>query len=476
MKKSGIFFPALLVPLDFIALIAAGVAAYYIRFHKAFVNIRPVQFELGIEEYTRLVILVAIAWILIFALIGLYSARARGFGNEIKNIFFACSTGMVVVFAALFFSRELFESRFIVLAAWIISIVFVSLERSSVRGLQKALRTIGVGVQKIVLIGKTDASERLEKEFLKNKRHGFNVVAHFQHFDQNAKEEIVRLKRKGAVDEIIFADANASREELAQAKAFSDIEHLGFKYTADMLSASAPRIEMHAYAGIPVMSVRKTPLDGWGAFLKRLFDMAASIILIIILSPILVLTALAILIESGKPMIYKNERVGEKGSLFYTFKFRSMRKEFTIGNQKGLGDQKQAIQLERELIKKRSNKQGPLYKITNDPRVTTFGRFIRAYSIDELPQLFNVFFGSMSLVGPRPHQPREVEKYEPAQRRVLTIRPGITGLSQISGRSDLDFNEEVRLDTYYIENWSLLKDISILLKTPLVVLKRKGAY
>jgi len=153
-----------------------------------------------------------------------------------------------------------------------------------------------------------------------------------------------------------------------------------------------------------------------------------------------------------------------------------MKQAFSIGEQKGFGDQKHALALEAELIRTSSKKQGPVYKIMNDPRITRIGTFLRKYSIDELPQLFNVLFGTMSLVGPRPHQPREVAKYADHQRKVHLVRPGITGLAQISGRSDLDFQEEVRLDTYYIEHWGPWLDFVILLKTPLVVLFRKGAY
>ena len=135
----------------------------------------------------------------------------------------------------------------------------------------------------------------------------------------------------------------------------------------------------------------------------------------------------------------------------------------------------EALQKEQELIKELSTKKGPVYKIANDPRVTPFGRFIRRWSLDEFPQFFNVLFGSMSLVGPRPHQPREVDKYKKHHKIVLAIKPGITGLAQISGRSDLSFEDEVRLDTFYIENWRLLLDFIILIKTPFVVLSRKGA-
>ena len=166
--------------------------------------------------------------------------------------------------------------------------------------------------------------------------------------------------------------------------------------------------------------------------------------------------------------MYKNDRVGKEGKMCKLFKFRSMLIQYCTGNEYA---KETAEEYERELIRKQNSKDGPVYKIADDPRVTRVGRFIRRWSIDELPQLFNVFLGNMSLVGPRPHQPREVAKYEFHQKKVLDIKPGVTGMGQISGRSDLTFEEEVKIDTYYIENWTILLDLAIVLRTPLAVLK-----
>jgi exopolysaccharide biosynthesis polyprenyl glycosylphosphotransferase len=223
-----------------------------------------------------------------------------------------------------------------------------------------------------------------------------------------------------------------------------------------------------------VLQVKRTPLDGWGRIAKRLFDLVVSFLLLIFASPFLLVIAIALMIEDGWPVFFVNDRVGERGRAFRLFKLRSMYRKFSIGPQ--FGKQKEALKLEQKLIKEKSIKEGPVYKIADDPRVTRVGTFLRRWSIDELPQFINVLKGDMSLVGPRPHQPREVEKYLPHHRRVLAIKPGITGMAQISGRSDLEFEDEVRLDAWYIENWSPLLDLYILLKTPWAVLKKKGAY
>ena len=156
------------------------------------------------------------------------------------------------------------------------------------------------------------------------------------------------------------------------------------------------------------------------------------------------------------------------------FKFRSMHQKDSTGPQFGESGEK-AERKEQELIEKQNTKTGPIYKIKDDPRITSFGRFIRRWSIDELPQFFNVFKGNMSIVGPRPHQPREVEQYKSQYPTVFVLKPGVTGLAQISGRSDLSFEEEMQLDILYTEKWSLLQDFVIFIKTPFIVFKKRKA-
>jgi lipopolysaccharide/colanic/teichoic acid biosynthesis glycosyltransferase len=220
-------------------------------------------------------------------------------------------------------------------------------------------------------------------------------------------------------------------------------------------------------AGIPVVEVKKTPLDGWGRIIKRSFDIVVSFIIIIFISPIMLITVVLIKLDSFGPVFFSRKddgsllyRVGQGGRLIRYFKFRSM--------IPGADSMRYS-----ELADKNVRMGGPMVKIKDDPRVTRIGKFIRRFSIDELPELFLVLKGDMSLVGPRPHLPEEVARYEHHHKKVLTIKPGITGFAQVSGRSDLSFEDEVKLDTYYIENWSLLMDIAILFKTPLAVFKSR---
>ena len=202
-------------------------------------------------------------------------------------------------------------------------------------------------------------------------------------------------------------------------------------------------------------------LAGAPEALKRLIDVIVALVAIVALAPLFIVVALAIRLESTGPIVYRQTRVGRGGRVFHIYKFRSMRRDA----EQLLGD-----------LRHRNEAPGPLFKIRDDPRVTGVGRLIRRTSVDELPQLLNVLEGTMSLVGPRPPLPKEVELYEKWQLRRLEAVPGITGLWQISGRSNLSFLDMVNLDLYYIDNWSLSLDLKVLMQTIPAVLGAKGAY
>ena len=368
----------------------------------------------------------------------------------------------------LFFTRELFESRFIVLAAWILSVVFVATERLLIRALQRSLLQAGMGVRHTVIIGKNKTADAIRAGLEAKPSLGLEVVAQFEELNAKVREKLLALKKKNQLDEIILADPNASKTMAQDLLFLSDTEQVVFKYAADLLSTAAMKTEIHMYAGIPVVEVKKTPLDGWGAIYKRIFDVIVATILIVITLPIQIVIVIALFIEQPGRVLFsrlpnksKVLRVGEGGRPFHYFKFRSM-----VRNAHN-------FRFDPEFIKKYGNMRDgtPLFKLKNDPRITPVGKILRKYSLDELPEFYLVLLGRMSLVGPRPHLPEEVAKYKPAQRKVLTVKPGITGMAQVSGRHDLDFDEEVRLDIFYIENWSPLMDLYILLKTPFVVLR-----
>ncbi len=473
MKRVNLLFAALLVPLDYLALLAAAVMAFSLRFAPFFVQLKPVLFGLTFDQFLELAIPAIFIYLGIFAMAGLYSIRRLGIATEISRIFLACSTALAAILAVAFFSRELFESRFIILVFWALSIFFVILERVTVRGIQRSLRMIGVGVMQVAVIGKTKSGHALVDWFTHYPSFGYKPVLHTAHFAQETAHKILTLKKHEGIDAIVLANPDIDKNEVTAIKTFADTEHLTLFYSADLFPGSTLRPRVHTLAGRPVIEILTTPLDGWGAIYKRLFDIVISLLLILVTLPIQIIVALALFIEQPGSVLFRKlhdgtpaYRIGQGGRRFPYFKFRSMVRDA------------HKYRFDPKFIEKYGNmREGtPLFKLERDPRVTPVGTFIRKYSLDEIPEFYLVLLGRMSLVGPRPHLPEEVASYKPEYKKVLTIKPGITGLSQISGRANLDFDDEVRLDMYYIENWSPWLDLIILIKTPFAVVFRRGAY
>lgn len=469
MKKSELFFSFLLVPVDFAMILLAVFFAYHLRFSESVTEIKPVIYNFSFRGYMFWGGVAALICLGIFALTGLYNLKTtRGGLREAYRVFISISTAMMALIVLLFFQRELFSSRFIFLAVWLLSVVSVILGRFVIRTVQRVLLKYGYGVHRIALIGNGNAGKILAEKYKREPRLGYKIMTHILAEDDVIKKlDLARLRR--GVDEVIQCSLDLSQREVLKIVDYCDVHHLVYKYVPDMLGAQVTKLDIETISGIPIVELKDTPLDGWGRIFKRIADIVISIILIILASPVMIATAIAIKLDSKGPTFFSHldkgqplKRVGQYGKLFRYFKFRSMRPK--------------CDSLRYTVLAKHNIRKGtPMVKIQNDPRVTRVGRFIRRFSIDELAEFFLVFIGKMSLVGPRPHLPEEVAKYKKHHKRVLKIKPGITGLAQISGRSDLDFEEEVRLDTYYIENWSPRLDLWIFLKTPMAVLKKRKA-
>ena len=472
MKRFELAFAFIQPPVDFLMIVLAGASAYSLRYAKFITAIRPILFDLPWQKFFPVLIFTALGWILIYALSGLYTTNPnRKFYEDFVRIITASSSGFAAITIYVFFTLQKFDSRFLVLVGWIIAMIYVTIGRLIIRGVKNLMFRAGVGLRSVIIIGNDSVAQLIKKTLENNPGFGCRVAANFAGFGPAEIQDIQKI----SPDEIIFSQARGSEPEAIRAIEFCNRRHIAFKYSADLFETVSSNMSVSTIAGIPVVELRRTPLAGWGRIIKRTMDIVFSLIFLIILSPLMLIIAVAIFFETGRPIIYKNERVGQKGDKFFTLKFRTMFQNVSTGPQFGESGQK-ALELEKELIKNNSEKEGPIYKIKNDPRVTKFGSFLRRWSLDELPQFWNVLRGDMSLVGPRPHQPREVEKYQNEHSVLLAVKPGITGLAQISGRSNLSFEEEARLDTFYIENWHPYLDLVILIKTPFTVLKGKGAW
>ncbi len=455
MKRADLIFLTLLLPVDYAMVVLAGLMVYYLRF-SALVELRPVIFEIPFPQYLKLILLVSLVWVLGFIISGLYSKAKQRFSREIGKIFIGCSLATMFIILVIFFSRELFSSRFIILAGWLVSIIFVSLGRFFVHLVRLMVFRRGQWLEPILILGKDSFDENFIKSIKGNPGLGYHVLDHLSTVDEVLEKWGSRAKE---ISQVIQVDSNIPQKKILKLVDFYDEHQIIFKYIANLFGARASNVEIESLIGLPVVEIKRTALDGWGRIGKRIFDIIGSLIGVIICSPFFLIVPILIILDSPGPIFVSLARVGARGKIFKLYKFRSMIKG--------------ADKMKKDLLKF-SERSGPLFKMRDDPRITRIGKFIRKTSIDELPQLINVLKGEMSLVGPRPHEPGEVSLYERHQKRLLTIKPGITGLAQISGRSNLPFEEEARLDIYYIENWSLLKDLEIILKTIPVVLSKKS--
>jgi exopolysaccharide biosynthesis polyprenyl glycosylphosphotransferase len=397
--------------------------------------------------------------IIVFMISGLYSFEKRTVYQKFTKVFSACSTFILILVIAFFFEQRLFSSRFIVVIYWIIGMILLLVERIALDITRRILAKKGIIKTKIILVGNNENTEILKAKFETDKTYGYEVVKQFS-INENTIYEIENYISNNEIDEIILTDPYAEKDFVSSIINLCNVKHIVYKYTASLLETRVINFEVDDVAGIPIVEIKRTRLQGWGRIWKRVFDLSLAIIGLIFFIPIYIIIGIIIKLDSRGPILVKLTRIGVRNKEFKMYKFRSM-----VVNAEKMKD---------ELIKFNERNDGPLFKMKNDPRITRVGKFLRRTSIDEIPQILNVLMGQMSLVGPRAHEPREVAQYKDEQMQLLVIKPGITGMAQVSGRSNLKFEDEVRLDVYYIENWSLMLDLRILLKTIRVLFKKEA--
>lgn len=470
MKRSEFYFSTIQVPIDAAMILLAATSAYFLRQLPAFEGYISPVFNFRFEDYIISVLYLVPVFLVIFAIEGLYAMRVtRRPLQEAYQVGRATSLGLVILIIAIFLNREWFSSRFVILFGWLFAVLYIAAARLVVQQIQRwFLVRRGIGVHRVLLIGSGERMYKLRQALRRDKRLGYRVV---DQIEDASISHIKDIRERKGVDEVIIGDTSLTDAELNKLLDYCQINNITYKYMPTSFQTS--RFELKIFRGEPLIEYQHTPLDGWGKVLKRSFDIVAGTLLTILFSPVMLIIALLIKLEDREgPIIYRNERIGEEGKKFYTYKFRYMQWKYCITEENP--HLQEAIAYEKELIEKYNvRKGGILYKIKDDPRKMRIGRFIERFSLDELPQFWNVLRGDMSLVGPRPHQEREVERYSEYHRRLLTIKPGVTGLAQVSGRSDLAFEDEYRLDVFYIENWSLWLDIVICFKTAGALLRRR---
>lgn len=479
MKRSEIAFGLLRIPVDFAMVVVGFILGYKLRLLGDFVPGR--QFEvvpanfLPVEEYFEFNLLFAAMLVAVFALFGLYRLKnTEGPFRESRNVVKLSLIWMLVMMAYFFITREVFFSRLVLVFGAVASVLLIVLARFLLRAVERLLLSANIGKRRVLLIGANKICQRIAKSLMKDPH--YTVVGHLADGSKRVPDlkflgslkELSRAIRKHEVESVIQTNQDMSTLEDHEILEFCQENHLEYRFVPDILEVERSNIEIEPLGGFPLIHMKPTPLDGWGRIYKRTEDIVLSLLGLVVLSPVFLMVALGIKLDSPGPVFFSRledgspaYRIGQAGKKFRFYKFRSMKHN--------------THHLRYSELAEKNHRKGPLVKIKDDPRITRFGRLLRKTSIDELPNLWNVLKGDMSLVGPRPHLPEEVEQYEGHHHFLLTIKPGITGLSQISGRSDLDFEEEVRLDSFYIKHWSPWLDLKILIKTLLVVFKGKAA-
>lgn len=412
-----------------------------------------------LSVYMRVIPFILLLLVVVFYSYGLYERKARRTGlSEIVRLTRA-TTFCLLLIMALSFLQKYEYSRGLVIIFYGSSLVLLNVGRLIVRTIQRYFIRMGKAEIRILIIGAGKPGRKLAEQLTAYKDFGYHIIGFL---DDHAKprndgykffgstKNISKILRTHAIDEVFVADPSMAHEEVLNL--IHDCEHLDvrFKIASDLFEIVTGEIDLQDIESIPAIDLRHSANRLEYRILKRIFDFVLATIGTVVLLPVFLIIIIAIRLDSKGPAIFVHKRVGKNGTLFAMYKFRTMRINTPA-----------AAEAPRE---------------NTDPRITRVGKFLRKTSLDELPQLWNVVIGDMSLVGPRPEMPFLVAKYNSWQKRRLDVKPGITGLWQILGRKDLPLSENLEYDFYYMKNASFLLDLVILLKTAWIVLTGKGAY
>ena len=458
--------------LDLACIVLAVSGAYTLRFGSnddASLRGQSTDFS-----YVTVSLFLIIAWWVALEYTGTRDRKFLGTGIEEYRRVTATSLwlfGAVAVFSYVF---QLQTARGYVAVALPLGVLLLVVSRWAQRKALHKTRREGQNLHQVLLIGASSSVDHLNSKFEQHIVSGYKPVAAILTDPGNLSGPLPALSARPSVEVVLEAIDRSGADTVAISSGAeldpTFLRHLGWALSARevgmimapaLTDVSGPRIHMQPVAGLPLIHVTTPKLEGIKAFAKRVFDILSASLLLLLLSVPMALVALLVRLDSPGPALFFQERVGRRGEPFKMIKFRSMRTDAEA----------QLVNLQEQ-----SEGNGVLFKMKKDPRVTRVGSWIRRFSIDELPQLFNVLNGTMSLVGPRPPLPREVALYDNFAHRRLLVKPGITGLWQVSGRSDLSWDESIRLDLYYVENWSLAQDMLILFRTAKAVLGKDGAY
>jgi len=459
-RRGDLLIPSLLVIFDALAIEAAFVLAYWLRFQTAV--FAPFGFqETGSPPFSGYLtgsLFVIAAWVVLFNARKMYGARRNvNLSDELINVVKVVSLGMLIVMSAAFFYRDLSYSRVVFGLLWVFASSGIFFGRALVRALERRLYRRGRHLQRAIIVGNDDLAEQVYTRLHHHPSFGFQIAGYFSDAPADTSRRLSHSTYLGTVAETpgyirahgidlaFIALRSSDHPRLFDLISECEGMNIEFMMVPDLLDVLTSQVRVRDLEGIPFLRLKGIPLTTWGRITKRVFDVAVSLVILVTLSPLLLLVALAVRLDSRGPILFRQKRVGIDGREFTMYKFRSM----VLGAEQfdeeaGLG-------------------------IRNDPRRTPVGRFTRRFSLDELPQFWNVLRGDMSLVGPRPERAHVVRGLVGTVPKYLDrhrVKTGLTGWAQVNGlRGDTSIEERTKYDIYYVENWSLGFDIKILLRT-----------
>jgi exopolysaccharide biosynthesis polyprenyl glycosylphosphotransferase len=481
---------------DLCIVILSFIAAYHGRssliYWNTFLNL-GLQFkgyELSpIKDYFIVLIVGVLGYMTALHMLGGYSSMRLSSLFRLIRITIVSSFAVFVLLSSILFSLRIDVSRSFIILFCATTSVLLLLERYCVLKFLRYWRRRGRNYRNVLICGIGAQALQIAKEIYirpelgvgiraftvlhdnSSLPHEDSIALFYQNYRKIAdldiekvivgKENTIAYMLNNAIDEVIFTDVIDSIHNVKELIMTCSVQGIRTTLVADLFSLGMVKSGISYFGGQPLIHFQTPPGDKWELGLKRIIDFCIAVVVLILLAPILIVIAILIKIDSEGPVFFRQKRVGLNGRIFTLYKFRSMRN----------GAENELSQLSSF-----NEMSGPVFKMREDPRVTKVGRFLRRFSLDELPQFFNVFRGDMSIVGPRPPVPGEVSMYEYKDRRRLSMRPGITCIWQVSGRNDIcDFQSWVKLDLEYIDNWSLMMDFMLLLKTIPAVLFGSGA-
>lgn len=454
MKRSELFFIFILVPLDIAMIIASFALSYYLRTN---LDIAQEFFRTGFFEYLKYALYLIPIWVIIFALDGLYQPNSdkTSFENLYK-IFISNSVVMLFLALILFFTKNSFFSRFILIITWASSLFFITTGRFLLGKIQNYLLKFGIGRRNVLLIGADHVSYFLANEIRKNPSFKMKVIGIASDEEKpggalkylGKLSDLKEIIGEHKIDQVIASETKLSQSRIAEIVEICSDKSIALNFVPAIFSAMTLNVRNETIGSMPVLRVETIPLDGWGRIIKRISDFVFALICLVIASPVMLIIAALEKLTSRGPVLYSHDRIGRDGVKFKVYKFRSMyidKCDFSEGGSK--------------------------WTTKNDEqdRITPLGRILRKTNLDELPQFWNILIGTMSFVGPRPEQPKFVEKFDkeiPEYYKRHRVKSGLTGWAQVNGlKGDTSIAERVRYDMFYIENWSIWFDARIMIRT-----------